>query len=356
MKKHTYILLPFLALSSVAFSGCKKDPVEEPKVNLSYGDVHAEKVTEIIGADLYQKIKEDKENLMMVVSAVGCSCWDEFQDIINQYVKENKLICYHVSYDEFSVFAASCGLVLNKSTTTFAVFEEGNLKFNIHTDPDTTTMTDYPTFKKTLDATISKPHCYFVNEQDVDAMMASDKSEVVYFERNGCPDCTYINKSILKDYVKSHQDMNNLYILDCQSWLTVKEEQGDEAYQALKDKYGLSTANNPDFGYNNGSFPFFSLIENGQYKAGAEAYNEKVAKYGNNVIVESSYYSDERVAKLPYRSEPLDRLVLNEGTYSTKEREGVTYYSWNKPSATEYYRPLINSFLNYSLAKVTYSF
>lgn len=361
MKKLTKILLPFLVLSSAFVSGCGKDKEDNLKINLSYGDIHTEKVTEIIGADLYQKIHDDKENLLMVVSAEGCTCWEEFEPIINKYIKENRLICYHVSYSEFSSFAPSVGLVLNKSTTTFAIYENGELKFNVHTDPENKTMSDYKTFKTVMDDTISMPHCYFVNIDDVDKMMASDKTEVIYFERSGCPDCTYANKTILKDYVYGHQDMKNLYILDCQYWIDIKKED-ENAYKALKNKYGLSEAINPDYGYGEGSFPFFSLIENGKWTAGADAFNQSVEKVGDKVKVTSSYYSEARVKKLKYLdgldgvTKVLDDHIIPEGKYSEKEYEGVSYYSWDKADARNYYEPLVTAFLKYSLEKVTYTF
>lgn len=358
MKKSGYILLPFLVLSSALISGCGKDPVSEPKVALSYGDINSQKVTDIAGVDLFAKITDEKENLMMVISSNGCTCWQEFEPIINKYIKDNKYICYHAKYDEFIDFASNVGLTLSKSTTTFAVYENGQLKFNIHTDPENKTMSDYETFKKTLDNTVSKPRCYYVSESDVDNMMKSDKNEVIYFERSACPDCTYINKTILKDYLTANPNMNNLYILDCQPWKQLETEQ----YQAKKDNYGLSSKYNTEFGFNTGSFPFFSYIENGKYTSGAEAFNQTLSKVDGTVKVTDSYYTQERLPKLKYLEGAtgfetvLNGHVIEEGKYSSVEYGGTTYYTWDKIDAKEYYKPLIHAFLNYTLPKVTYNF
>ena len=170
-----------------------------------------------------------------------------------------------------------------------------------------------------MDSIIEFPKCYYVSEANVDSVLASDKTSVIYYKRSGCGDCTYLEPNILKPYIESHESMNNLYVLDCEDWLTL-ENKG----QANKDKYGLSNVNNPIYGYNSGYYPYFSLVENGQFKSGAEAFNVTI----ENKVITDSYYSLERADKLQYltnvNTKVLTGLELSDADISSY----WNYYQW----------------------------
>lgn len=336
MKNLGKILLPILCLSMGILSGCKNDNEQSSKIKLTFGDINTQDVIDVKIGDLNSFVTQ-KQSFLFAVSPEGCACWSEFHPHLSSYIKEHHLICYHMSYKEFESYASAYKILLTKGATTFVIFENGVAKVSLTSGEGNDAMKKKDEFYKFMDSTVEFPKCYYVSESNIDAILASDKTAVIYYKRSGCGDCTYLEPNILKPYVESHPDMKNLYVLDCESWLSL-ENRG----QAKKDKYGLSNVNNPTYGYNTGYYPYFSLVENGQFKSGAEAFNVKV----ENEVITESYYSQERAASLQYLS-----------NVSTKVLTGLNIgaSSWEHSKALPYYQPLINAFLDYGLAQVTYT-
>lgn len=340
MKKLGKILLPIMCLSLGILSGCKDEEKTSSKIRLTFGDVNTQDVTDIKIGDLNSLVAQ-QQSFLFAVSPEGCVCWSEFHPHLSSYIKEHHLICYHMKYKEFEDYASTYKVVLTKGATTFVVFENGELKVSITSGEKNTTMKKKDEFYSFMDSIIEFPKCYYVSEANVDSILASDKTSVIYYKRSGCGDCTYLEPNILKPYIESHENMNNLYVLDCESWLSL-ENKG----QANKDKYGLSKVNNPVYGYNNGYYPYFSLVENGQFKSGAEAFNVTI----ENKVITDSYYSQERADKLQYltnvNTKVLTGLELSDADISS-------YGGWEHEKALQYYQPLINAFLDYALPQVT---
>ena len=100
MKKLCKLLVPFLVLSTGVLTGCDKDK----KAYLSFGDVHAASFSSISTDDLSDHI-EAEESFLLVVNSTTCGCWSDFQKILLPYISENKVICYQISYDEYTINA-----------------------------------------------------------------------------------------------------------------------------------------------------------------------------------------------------------------------------------------------------------
>ena len=351
MKKVVKILLPFVVASTALFSGCKnKDKDNEDKrVLISFGDVHATESKAIDIAKLGE-ITNAKENFLFVVSTNTCGCWSEFEPILNSYLTSNKMLCYRMDFNAFKDAAATYGLAnASSSTTTFAIFEDGKVKTFLNTANDDNIMYNLDKFTKYMDETIIKPGCYFITKEDIDAIKASDKSAVIYFERSACGDCTALNPGLLRDYVKNHPNMNKLYTFDAQSYWRAKNAEDYQSYLDFKDEVGLSITNNPTYGYTTGVFPFFSYIENGQYASGSVIYNDSVTKEDGKTIVSESYYTTERAASLQYTNKVIQGLEL---TAEDLDSNG----KWTRDSKDKLYKEILDSFLDYALPKQTYNF
>lgn len=351
MKKVVKILLPFVVASTALFSGCKnKDKDKEDKrVLISFGDVHATEAKLIDIAKLAE-ITNAKENFLFVVTTNTCGCWSEFEPILNSYLTSNKMLCYRMDFNAFKDAAATYGLAnASSSTTTFAIFEDGKVKTFLNTANDDNIMYNLEKFTKYMDETIIKPSCYYITKEDVDAIKASDKSAVIYFERSACGDCTALNPGLLRDYVKNHPNMNKLYTFDAQSYWRAKNAEDYQSYLDFKDEVGLSITNNPTYGYTTGVFPFFSYIENGQYASGSVIYNDSVTKEDGKTIISESYYTTERAASLQYTNKVIQGLEL---TAEDLDSNG----KWTRDSKDKLYKEILDSFLDYALPKQTYNF
>ncbi len=348
MKKLVKILLPFLVASSALFSGCKDKKINDNRVLIDFGDVHASETKEITVEKLSELVNA-KENFLFVVSTNTCGCWNEFRPNLERYIADNKLICYRISYEQIKDVASAYELyLLSSSTTTFAIFENGKVKTTLCTSDDSKIMYDEKKFAQYMNENIKLPGCYFITKNDYVSIKDSGKNAVIYFERTACGDCTALNPGLLRSYINNRTMDHKIYVLDCQEYWRSSKAEDYQSYVNAKNELGISNVNNP-YGFDAGVFPFFTLIENGEYASGAVVYNDSV---NSDLIVYNSYYTAERVANLQYTNTVVQGKQLTEEDVS---RYGE-YVMWNHDSADKVYEGILNSFLDYALPKVTFNF
>lgn len=352
MKKVVKFLIPFLCLNSGLLSSCGNDG----RVQLSFGDIHVIDVDDTTTIEIINEKVANKESFLLTVADETCYCWETFHPIIKSYVSDKHVPCGLVTYKYFKDLAFNYGITLVKGTTTFVVFEDGKVKVQVQSSATNTTLQNKDDFYKFMDGTVKLPKAYFVNEADIDKMIVEKKTAVIYYERTQCGDCTYINPTIIKNYINGHQKMNNLYVLDCQPWKLLEPDQ----YQAMKDKYGISAANNPIYGANigddKGVFPYFQLIENGTFASGAVAFNDKVEKQNEKYVVTDSYYNNDRINNLQYLNNVSTKVIKGLELNTSDITDNGEWVSWKKDSAIKYYEPIIDAFFDYSLPKTNYNF
>ena len=346
MKKLIKFLLPFLVASSAVLSGCKKKNNVIEKTLLSYRDVHASKTTEIDIETMDLLTNTNKESFLFVVNSKHCACWSMFEPNLNKYLSENKAVCYRMTYDDIKDQAVKYGLTnISSGDTTFAIFENGVLKKSLTTADNSDIMYDSATFNKYMNENVELSNCFKITKDDVATIKASGKNAVIYFARLGCGDCASINKGIFRTYLSEHKNANKIYVVDCE------EFRGTEQYQTIKDELGLSTVNNPIYGYGTGVFPFFSYISNNEYVSGAVIYNDSIEKTGEKYTISDSYYTQERVSLLEYTN-----TILKGKELSNNDVYEGGFIQWKSESADTYYKPILYSFLDTYLPRVTYSF
>ena len=346
MKNLAKFLIPFLCLSASLLSACGKDN----KIMLSFGDMNATDVDEVSAADIYSKVT-NKESFILAVSSNTCACWTTFHPIIKHYVTDNHLYCAHILYNDFKETASNYGITLSSSSITFVVFEKGEAKIKLISEADDKRFTDTKVFDSYMNGVVKMPKMYLINEDNVKAIKASNKNSVIYYERTGCDDCTYINRTLF-DYFETHKDSKPMYVLDCQPW---KSLDGD-MYQAKKDEFGISAVNNPTYGANIGSnqgvFPYFSYVSNGNYASGAVAFNDSISKVDDKYVVSNSYYTTERVANLDYT----DKVIQGMEIPSSDVSDNGVFVTWDRDKAVNTYKPIITSFLDSKLPLTTFTF
>lgn len=355
MKKLTRFLLPILVASFATLSGCKNNNKEDNKILLTFGDIHAEHVTEV-NYEKLKVLKDNKENFLLTVSSNTCSCWSLFRPVIEKYIKDNQLVCYHISYDDIKDFASQFELNdISKSTTTFAIYENGSLKHSLKSNENENIMEDSASFNSYMNEKVMLPSCYFINESDLDQIKSENKTAVVYFERSNCTDCSSINSGILRDYILENKPTEKIFVLDCQAYYKNKTDPNFQTYQDKKDELGLSTKNNPVFGYNTGVFPYFSLLKGNEYLTGAVIYNDTITKVGETYSISDSYYTFERfpdgaTSEYFYAPEILKGKTLTKNEVN----DSGEYISWKHECADAYYKNILKKFLDKTLQYTTF--
>ena len=343
MKKIVKILTPFLLACSTLLGGCKKnnEPQEEKeKAILSFGDIHATE-TRVIEFKDFDKLVAKNLSFALVISTESCGCWrDTFKPIIFDYIARHKIICYQIDYNDIVTYGATYGLTrLSDSTTSFAIFNEGKLFNKINSQDNQKVMSDQTYFEKYMEEMVRLPSCYFITKDDALEMKASGKNAVIYYERETCGDCSAVNPTLLRSYIKNHKNMKNIYVVDLDPF------RGTEQYQTVKDDLGLSNEYNSTYGWDKygGVVPYFSYVSNNTFASGCVIYNDGVEKDANDVYhITSSFYSEDRKDSLAFTNEVLvgkeiPTSDLNINSYGA---------SWSYDAANKVYEGILNSFLD----------
>ncbi len=359
MKKISLLFLtPLLMLSSLSLSSCGKN---DNKVKLTYGEVTHQKYHEISYARL-NKMIDNKESFLLVVDPKGCSCFSYFMKASEQYIQDNHLLLYYMKVSDFNGNDTK-GIKVVEGSTSFSIFNEGVIQQSIASNSSTEIMEKKEKFEEYISQYISKPNMYLVNEDDLDQMYHNSNKSLIYFARNKCEDCSYINGNFLYEYMKNRDEI--LYVVDGDDGIREYDESGnlinESEWIAFKQKYGLTADNNPVYGYGNGVVPTFLLVsgdnESTTYHSGAVAFNDTVTKVNDKYLLTNTYYSNERQEHLSYLNglSSLENKEINHDDvffYDPAETIGT----WTKSAAKTSYFERVERFLNTYLPQVTYTF
>ena len=376
MRKN-HVILP-LILTSFFLTGCPQNYYEV--THLDYGSYIDTSLRVINHSELDKLISSESSFVIAVSPATkGCACWNTFKQILQNYVKTEHVIIYEINYDSFFTTSGqqmdSYGITIHKDEETFAIFNKGKLArqdvYNANNSIFKVTMD----FNSYMEKYVIKPNMYYVgldNLEQIRTKAASEKA-VVYFARNNCPDCQYVESNFLNTY-----DFKNyrMYIVDCES-LGIREYALDDegnptmsltpesqvAWQTFKDDYGLSNKYNETYGFDTGYVPTFQLVSGGgeNYRDGiisASVYfNDSYEKEDDHYVVTKSFYSEERKSHLSYL-EGEENAIIQGITFTEEEMEEVTYgeftfKTWSKSYMAKRHNPLLKKFLDYALEKTT---
>jgi len=355
MKKKLLILpLSLLSLSLINLAGCSNNS----KIHLVFGDLTTNEVTTISFNKLKEKVDSEETFLLAVQYSDNCACWQsEAKPVIEKYISEKHVICYHIKLEELEANSNTFGIKIVTGNSSLAVFENGQVK-NTVTTKDDNTLKNYSSFESYMDALVVLPKIYYVSKDYVDELYKKDEKNVIYYSRSECGDCSYLDSHYLKEWSKNNPDFaKNIYILDCDQPGIRKDENNQvnkEQWQKFKDDYGLSTVNNPTYGYDTGYVPTFLLIQGSnegvKYLSGAVAFNDRVELQDSKYVVTNSYYTSERLENLQYVDISVDMKVLKGMELSSNDvNDNGKFVMWKHESAEKYHNIFVERFLKYSL-------
>lgn len=332
MRKFLYsIIVLFVSLSLVAGCSCKKDEdVDDGKANLQVGDMNAQTYVTLTMNALNDKI-ENKDSFVLFGYQDGCYGCQRFKPIVENAIKERHLIIYAINVRELDREHELMDLI--EYTPSIIVYKEGEV--SLFTDPvkNEEYFMDNAGFLKLLDDYTNMPTLYYINKEQLDEKINNGENFIIYYSRNSCADCSYLNRNYLKSYLNSNNKTKKFYIIetDAEGIRYTNDVYDATLWQSFKDQYGLSNANN-SLGHGVGYVPTIQYYEDGSIKDMLVYFNDY--EYTENsdgsysFIINNSYYDDN-----PY---------LNQ-TVSSKEYKDLL---------SPFYNGKVKSFLDSNLKKV----
>ena len=363
------IYLPLLCISFSALSSCSKS---DDRVKLTYGEVTHQKYHEISYARL-EKMIVNKESFLLVVDPKGCACFSYFMKASEDYIKDNHLVLYYMKVADFNG-NENKGIKVVEGSTSFSIFNKGQIQQSIVSNSSTEIMEQKDKFVEYIDKYIRKPNMFLVTPSDLDLMYHSSNKSLIYFARNKCGDCSYINEHFLYDYMHEREDI--MYVFDGDESIRKYDDAGNlingDEWNIFKENYGLASVHNPaydgqativnpKYGFDSGVVPTFLVVSGTTtettFHSGAVAFNDMVTKVGNEYKVTNTYYSAARTSDLDYLNGlgSLENIPVQKDDvyfYDPEETVGL----WKQAASADYYFTRVKAFLDTYLPQATYRF
>lgn len=322
--------------------------------------------------ELVSKIN-NKESFLLLVYDKGntCTCWYRYEATLLRAMKAKNLLIYGIDPQEFEGGKETYGIKYSSSEENLVVFQEGSVLAQKSTNGTDDPFVEYDNFIAWLEGKAKTSDMLRISKKQLDDLFeeSGTPSFLVYFGRESCGDCSYIDKNFLYTYNK--EERNTSYYLDCdevgirfESEEAKKEGKVGAIWQTFKDDYGLSEKYNEELGYGQGYVPSFILYNKGKKEDRKASlirdmivtFNDEVKGENGKYTLSNSFYSEERIQN----SEALSSLKEKGMDFVLKgieipESEIETYpggyIAWKKEAALQKEKPLLQGFLDFYLKK-----
>ena len=310
-------LLPFLALPLLlgGMVSCGQEDAGTP-VELRFGSLIGNQAEDpidntsqlrFIKKSKLRTLIADKTNFLLLLhgSSDTCSCYTTWHnEILAPYAKRHKLLIYAITLSEFESDADYYGLKRVSGYDTLAVFRDGEAVYQKCTDNETDPfVTTYAGFAEWMGKRVKDPKIFYVDEEILDSYYEGNTSFTIYYGRDTCGDCGYLNRTALAAYLDTHDhtDADFLYI----DFDAYRPSRGDDDYEErmaiyneMKAKYGLAWSEDNPAGYGGGAFPtvYYVNPDGVSYtgdviEASGVFYNETIDEEG---VIHDAYFTKAR--------------------------------------------------------------
>lgn len=354
MKK--LLLLPLLVLPLL--TGCDGNK-EVEKCRLTFGskmqEGNKDAIKELSNSELLVKTRDQQEVFLLAVYqdqySEECLCWKTFKDVLKTYCyKYDGLVYTYNAHNQDETLSHLKIEKLNESTPYLYIFKGEKLvkKFSHANNRQRKLFEDTSAeeMRTQICKYVDNPSLYYVDEENI----SNSEPQVVMFMRGGCSDCKYALGEVIIPYISYAYICSPIFLFDMQKYYDLSKypdasEEEKAYYQNLKDKYGLSEAEDNPFGYQQGVVPTIQYRDFGKVKAAAVYFNDVVDKREDgSYYISDSYYSEERkeIPTEPYTfPNVLKGMTLTEGVIENNGK-----YYWSQEAANKYHKENFVAFLN----------
>ncbi|OPZ36496.1 MAG: hypothetical protein BWY98_00411 [Tenericutes bacterium ADurb.BinA155] len=320
------------------------------------------------------KLIDQKASFVLVVvgSSDGCSCWSVFRNkVLVPYMKEHNLQVYLIRANTLQEGSDHYGLNIYSSSQNVAIIKSGALAYQHQQLEGQAFSDDYSTFASWMDSRLTFSPMLEVNNAQLDALytgkylgasQASLQQFTILFSFFDCPDCQFLNSSLLRSYIAEHTNLETFYMIDV-GVNGIRWDKGatsKEQWLAWKTKYGLTSDN--EAGYKTGYVPTLFNVQctDAGTKVGdviegaATVYNDTVTKASDGkCTLTDTYFTEARLATkaLSYLkdSTAVTTKVLTDyslGTYSGTMEDPNDDRTWYHAQTEGVTTPIVTAFLD----------
>lgn len=351
-----------LTLAALTLSGCDTNGGKTPLLHGAFEG----SINPITYEQLSDKISGQENFMLFSTPRSNCTCWTSFKDsILAPYIKEKNIRVFTVPfleyYDDANVARDTFGLAINSSSQSLGLYKEGRNVLSREYNSTHKIWQSADSFAKYIDELIIAPKIIDLKLNALNSLYAQNDSFTVFYYDDG-PESTYFRQNIIKPYAIAHLDetlpIYGVYVETIGIKLNQLSNYSPTQWEAFKDEYGLSSVNNPSFGWENGFMPTIQYIEPDSSNHYGNVIKAQ-ATYLNDVLTETesgsyqivdSFYRQSRTDLLPFLDDYTSPKVLINQIIPASDvtiQDSSTIWTYDK--AAVYQNPLINAFMAYSI-------
>ena len=359
--KKSLLMLPTALLAITVLSGCPG----ESKGKITFGTYINDTAIDITYNGLLKKMEgADKGESFLLAMYYGkdshCSCWANFRNVLNNYVKEKHTVVYTIDRFEFSSNLADkakeWGLTLmEEDTPYFYIYKESKL-LKQYVYNRSAMFSDLEAFTNEVARKIDGPSIYKIDQEYLDNMIFTEKKDaIVHYMWDFCPDCQYCSPEFLWPYADANKLNKPIYEIDIGELTGYNPKAanpfenfntGNPTYTTFLADHELSNAKNLKLGYGRGFVPTTQYWKNGSLEDMSVYFNDTVSKVGDKYVVTDSYYTEERKGNLHYLDGVKNPVLKDMEIPESDLLINGDSISWKKDAAAKYHNPLLKAFLD----------
>ena len=346
MKAKLFLLTLLAPMMLTSVSGCSSNS----GMKLTYGtyitseDQNVTDATELTFGSLSKKMDKtsdfSKENFLLVIYPTnGCLCWQKFQTVLKDFIKETKYLVYQIKITEFG--DDNLGFKMEQGHVSFAIVKGGTI-FKQYISSNI--LESVESLKSEVNKFVKAPEIYYVDRPYLNDAIKYQETVLVEYIWESCGDCQYANPNAVWEYAHKNTFKQKMYVVALDD---IKDN--ELTYKEFCDTHLLSDAFSEDFGYGKGYVPTFQYYERGELKNACVFFNDKVEMVDGELRVTNSFYTAQRRVNIDYASSVktnvLVGLKLTADDVYDLTASGKGYF-WKHESAIKYHKPLFEAFMN----------
>jgi len=250
------------------------------------------------------------------------------------------------------------GLSADALYLTFNIFVDGKMKYREIEEKNKELFEKSSIFEKYVFDHVTRPFVFDVSQAQLNLLFTeTNKRFLIYYGRTTCPDCTYVDKNVLRDFKPSGNAIP-FYRFDCDIIRAQDTTPEAPIWNAFKREHGISNVDYPKFGFDVGYVPTFQYIDTNlgvtpsEYVVDSAVYlNDSIGiNLDGKVTIANSFYTKERLNVLGDWKNKVSLNILKDHILSPSEyNDNNGKFSFIREKAAALHDPLLKAFLEHYL-------
>ena len=280
------ILLSLLVLPIFSCASKTEDLIDVKRI------YHIESKVDITYEELESKIN-NKEDFILYIYDESCEACNNFEPILNTYIKNNKAQIYAI---DSMLIKTSNSLIPYSYTPTLGLIDNGEVKYKIDGVSEENIFSSYSSFENYLKDKITLSNEIEVTKDTYSYLLNSDEEYIILYYWKLCSDCSYMFNNFFNDYIKQNPSIT-YYGFELSYYYSNRKDSNDEFWTSFTKEVGISLEGS-SLGYKNGVVPTFQYRKNKQIVDQVVVFNDDYSKVLNDkgeiefLTITSSYYKD----------------------------------------------------------------